>query len=186
MSGASRLRLLGQACVLMAVSLSAQADDATVPAACFADEVLLHVRAQFAKYGPRSGESEYFGYIYFKDGRVESAVTSGFTCRGQTDCTVNTAFARARIPKGAKVLGEWHTHPRIGAHELSQDDVNGANANRHIHCYAAFYSSPDGDIYRWSVEATSIPAAMASRTLIGNYRASEAPVVRTGPHAAAP
>lgn len=157
------------------LSLHALADEAAVSSGCFADEVLLSVREHFAKYGPRSTDQEYFGFIYFKNGRIESAVTAGFQCRGQTDCTVNTAFARARIPKGAKVLGEWHTHPRIGAPELSQDDVNGANANRHIRCYAAFYSSPDGDIFRWSVHSTSVPAAMASRTLIGNYRA---PVVR--------
>jgi hypothetical protein len=171
MSGASRLRLLGQAWVLMAVNFSAQAGEATVPAGCFEEEVLLHVRAQFAKYGPRSDRNEYFGFIYRKDDRIESAVTYGSDCRGQTDCTTNPAFARARIPHGARVLGEWHTHPRIGARELSMDDVSGAHANRHIRCYAAFYSSPDGEIYRWSVDSTSVPAAMASLTPIGNYRA---------------
>jgi hypothetical protein len=177
MSGASRLRLLGQACVLMAVSLSAQADDATVPAGCFEEEVVLHVRAQFAKYGPRSEQSEFFGFIYRKDDRVESAVTYGSQCRGQTDCSVNPAYARARIPKGAKVLGEWHTHPRIGASGLSIDDVSGAHANWHIRCYAAFYSSPDGVIHRWSVDSTSVPTAMASRTQVGNFRAPAVPVV---------
>jgi hypothetical protein len=152
----------------------AQADDVAPQSPCFEDEVLLHVRAQFAKYGPRSEQNEFFGFIYRKDDRVESAVTFGGECRGQTDCFVNPAFARARIPKGAKVLGEWHTHPRIGAPELSIDDVNGAYANRHIRCYAAFYSSPDGGIHRWSTAATSVPDAMASRALIGNYRASKA------------
>ena len=161
------------------LSLPALADEAAVSTGCFADEVLLNIRAQFAEYGPRSRDSEFFGFIYFKDGRIESAVAGGFQCRGQTDCTVNTAFARKRIPKGAKILGEWHTHPRIGAPELSQDDVSGANANRHIRCYAAFYSSPDGDIYRWSVDSTSVPVAMASRTLLGNYGKNLTGILRT-------
>jgi hypothetical protein len=155
--------------ILLAASLTVQAGELP-PEPCFEGEVLHHVRVQFASYGPRSKQNEFFGFIYRKDGRVEGAVTYGRECRGQSDCTVNPAFALARVPKGAKVLGEWHTHPHIGTRELSAADVRGAHANRHIRCYAAFYSSPDGAIYRWSTNATSVPTAMESRTQVGNYR----------------
>lgn len=171
MSGHHAFRVFGPAWILFAVSVSARAGDAT-PAACFEDEVLLHVREQFEIYGPRSSQYEYFGFIYRKDGRVDSAVTHDFGCRGQMECVVNTAFALRRVPKGAKVLGEWHTHPHF--HEadlLSIEDVRGAQANRHIRCYTAFYSSADGDIYRWNLEAPTVAAAMESRTQLGNYRA---------------
>ncbi len=171
MSGTYAFRVFGLAWILVAASLSARAGDAT-PAACFEDEVLFHVRAQFALYGPRSSQYEYFGFIYRKDGRVDSAVTRGSSCRDQTECVVNTGFARARIPKGAKVLGEWHTHPNFHESDaLSMEDVRGAQANRHIRCYTAFYSSHDGDTYRWNLDAPTVAAAMASRTRIGNYRA---------------
>ena len=166
MPDANAYRVLGAAWILLAVSLSARAGDAT-PAACFEDEVLLHVRAQFAIYGPRSSHYEYFGFIYRKDGRVDSAVTHDFGCRGQMKCVVNTAFALARVPKGAKVLGEWHTHPHHGSRSLSKDDVRGAYSNRHISCYRAFYSTPSGEIYQWSVDLTSVPMAMASRVRVG-------------------
>ena len=174
MSGTRAFRVLGPAWLLLAASLSVRAADAT-PAVCFEDEVLRHVREQFAIYGPRSSQYEYFGFIYRKDGRVDSAVTHDFECRGQTECVVNTAFALKRIPKGAKVLGEWHTHPHFHeADALSMEDVRGAQANRHIRCYTAFYSSHDGEIYRWNLDAPTVAAAMASRTWIGNYRASDA------------
>jgi hypothetical protein len=171
MSGVRLHRLLGRVCVLLFVVLSASANEVVVPGACFGEEVLVHVRAQFAKYGPRSAEQEYFGFIYAHDGHVESAVTSGSGCRGQLDCNVNPAFALKRIPKGARILGEWHTHPQVGSIELSLEDVNGAHANRHIHCYSSFYSTPDGGIFRWDIAATSVPDAMASRAEVGNYRA---------------
>jgi hypothetical protein len=175
MSGTSAFRLLGPAWILLAASLSARAGDATV-AACFEDEVLLHVREQYTIYGPRSSQYEYFGFIYRKDGRIDSAVTHYFDCRGTTDCVVNTAFALKRIPRGAKVLGEWHTHPHFHKSDaLTMDDVRGAQANRHIRCYTAFYSSHDGDIYRWNLDALTVAAAMASRTRVGNYRLSDAP-----------
>jgi hypothetical protein len=174
MSGAPAFRVLGPACLLLAAGLSARAGDATT-ADCFEDKVLLHVREQFAIYGPRSSQYEYFGFIYRKDGLVESAITHDFECRGQTECVVNTAFALKRIPKGAKVLGEWHTHPHFHeADALSPEDVRGAQANRHIRCYTAFYSSHDGEIYRWNLDAPTVAAAMASRTWIGNYRVSDA------------
>ena len=170
MSGTNAFRVFGPAWMLLAASLSARAGDAT-PAACYEDEVLLHVRAQFESYGPRSSQYEYFGFIYRKDGRVDSAVTHDFACRGQMECVVNTAFALRRIPKGAKVLGEWHTHPHFHeADALSLEDVRGARANRHVRCYSAFYSSHDGDIYRWNLEALTVAAAMVSRTWLGNYR----------------
>ena len=98
MSGAHAFRVFGAAWILLAASLSARAGDAT-PAACFEDEVLLHVREQFATYGPRSSQYEYFGFIYRKDGRIESAVTHDFGCRGQMECVVNTAFALKRDPQ---------------------------------------------------------------------------------------
>jgi hypothetical protein len=171
MSDANVFRVLGSVWTLLAANPLALAGEAT-PAACFEDEVLLHVRTQFAIYGPRSSQYEYFGFIYRKDGRVDSAVTHDFGCRGQTECVVNTGFALKRIPKGAKVLGEWHTHPHFhGSDALSMEDVRGAQANRHIRCYTAFYSSPDGDIYRWNLDAPTVAAAMASRTRLGNYRA---------------
>jgi hypothetical protein len=133
--------------------------------------VLQHVRGQFAIYGPRSARYEYFGFVYRKDGQLESAVTRGVECRDRPECVVNTVFALRRIPKGAKVLGEWHTHP--GFHEsdsLSTEDVLGAQANRHIRCYAAYYSTAAGEIFRWNLDAPTVTAAMASRTRIGNYR----------------
>ena len=170
MSGANGCRVLGTAWMLWSVSLSAWAGD-PIPAPCYEEEVLLHVRGQFATYGPRSSQLEYFGFIYRKDGRVESAVTHGFGCRGDAECVVNTAFALARIPKGAKVLGEWHTHPHFHEFDaLTLEDVQGAQANRHVRCYTAFYSSADGDIFRWNLDAPTVAAAMASRMRLGNYR----------------
>jgi hypothetical protein len=167
-------RLVGAWWLALTTSLAAQPGDAD-PVACFDDEVQLHVGEQFAIYGPRSTRYEYFGFIYRKDGRVASAVTHDFDCRGQAECVVNTAFALERIPKGAKILGEWHTHPHFHEPEqLSIDDVRGARANRHIRCYAAFYSSHDGDIYRWNIDTATVEAAMASRMWIGNYRAASA------------
>ena len=172
MSGTTAFRLLGPAWILLAASLSARAGDAT-PAACFEDEVLLHVREQFAIYGPRSSQYEYFGFIYRKDGQIDSAVTHDFECRGTTECVVNTAFALKRDPQGGQ--GAWRVaHPSalsMRSDALSMEDVRGAQANRHIRCYTAFYSSHDGDIYRWNLDAPTVAAAMASRTWIGNYRA---------------
>jgi len=170
MSRAPAFRAFGAAWILLSVSLSTAAAEAGSPP-CFEGEVIQHVREQFAIYGPRSSQYEYFGFIYRKDGQVDSAVTHDFGCRGQPECVVNTAFALKRIPKGAKVLGEWHTHPHFHeADALSKEDVRGAQANRHIRCYTAFYSSHGGEIYRWNLDAPTVAAAMASRTWIGNYR----------------
>jgi hypothetical protein len=170
MLAADSFRALGAAGILLAASNPAWAGD-PAPPACFDEDVLHHVREQFEIYGPRSSSREYFGFIYRKGDRIDSAVTRGFDCRGQTDCVVNTAFALARIPKGAKVLGEWHTHPGFQESDtLTPEDVTGAQANRHVRCYTAFYSNPDGDIYRWTLDAPTVPAAMASRIRVGNYR----------------
>ena len=169
MSRARAFRVFGAAWMLLSTGLSTKADEIGSPP-CFKDEVLQHVREQFAIYGPRSSQYEYFGFIYHKDGRVESAVTHDVSCRGQMECVVNPVFALRRIPKGAKVLGEWHTHPHFHeADVLSIEDVRGAQANRHIRCYTAFYSSADGDIFRWNLDAPSVAAAMASRTRLGSY-----------------
>jgi hypothetical protein len=171
MSPARGFRVFSAAWMLLSASLSTEASEiGSTP--CFEDEVMQHVRDQFAIYGPRSSQYEYFGFIYRKDGLVESAVTHDFECRGQMECVVNTVFALRRIPKGAKVLGEWHTHPHFHeADELSMEDVRGAQANRHVRCYTAFYSGSDGDIYRWNLDAPTVAAAMASRMRLGNYRA---------------
>ena len=173
MSPARVFRVFSAAWILLSVSLSTEASEiGSTP--CFEDEVMRHVRDQFAIYGPRSSQYEYFGFIYRKDGRVDSAVTHDFACRGQMECVVNTVFALRRIPKGAKVLGEWHTHPHFHeADALSMEDVRGARANRHIRCYTAFYSSHDGDFYRWNLDALTVAAAMASRMRLGNYRERE-------------
>jgi hypothetical protein len=172
MSGVCLHRLLGQVCVLLAAVSLVHAGEAAIPVECFEEEVLAHVREQFAKYGPKSDEREYFGFIYLRDGGVESAVTYGAGCRGQRDCSVNPAIALARVPKGSRVVGEWHTHPHFGSVSLSPEDVDGAHANRHIRCYATFYSVPHGAIYRWDIATTSVPDAMASRAEVGNYRAT--------------
>jgi hypothetical protein len=164
--------------ILVFSATSAQADPVSRPD-CDTAAVTAQVLEQFAIYGPRSSQYEYFGFIYRKDGRVESAVTHGFGCRGQIECVVNAAFALKLIPKGAKVLGEWHTHPHFHESDtLSLEDVRGAQANRHIRCYTAFYSSHDGDIYRWNLDAPTVAIAMASRTRVGNYRAVSGDVTR--------
>jgi hypothetical protein len=177
MSPARGFRVFSAAWILLSASLSTEASEiGSTP--CFEDEVMQHVRDQFAIYGPRSSQYEYFGFIYRKDGRVESAVTHDVPCRGQMECVVNTVFARRRIPKGAKVLGEWHTHPHFHeADVLSMEDVRGAQANRHVRCYTAFYSSSAGDIYRWNLDAPTVAAAMASRMRLGNYREPDEPAV---------
>jgi hypothetical protein len=175
MSCAPAFRAFGAAWILISVSLSTAASEAG-SSPCFEAEVIQHVREQFATYGPRSSQYEYFGFIYRKDGRVASAVTHDFSCRGRMECVVNPVFALRRIPKGAQVLGEWHTHPHFHeADALSIEDVRGARANHHIRCYTAFYSSADGDIYRWKLDAATVPAAMASRTRLGNYRDPDEP-----------
>jgi hypothetical protein len=138
---------------------------------CFEDEVEAHVLEQFSIYGPLSTDREYFGFVYRHEGVIASAISRGSVCRWAQACEVNTRRAAALIPKGAKVLGEWHTHPHAtGSQRLSPEDVRGANGNLHIRCYRAFYSKPNGEIYSWNLESTVVPVAMASLVLLGNYR----------------
>ena len=159
-----RLTLLA---MLIAVPLCCNAEDEQ--AKCRRDEVAAHVRQQYLVYGPQSIRNEYFGFIYSVDGVIGSAITRGNICPEPSKCGINTRAAGARIPAGAKVLGEWHTHPLHGSTVLSKDDVTGAYGNRRIGCYVAFYSKPNGEIFAWDPKQTSVPTAMASRVLIGRY-----------------
>jgi hypothetical protein len=105
------------------------------------------------------------------DRAIDSVVVSSNRCRGPDGCKVDTRLAAKRIPKRAKVLGEWHTHPHLnGSRSLSAEDVNGAHQNIHIRCYAAYYAGPTGRVYRWDPHSTSVPTAMASRENLGSYR----------------
>lgn len=158
--------------VLMAVvppCLSAEMTD------CFTEEVEAHVIEQFQIHGPLSRDREYFGFVFRYQGKIESATERGRRCNSRQSCEVRTAGAAAKIPKGAKVLGEWHTHPREqGVETLSPEDVRGANDNRHIRCYRAFFSTPGGNILTWDTNATAVVAAMKTKVLLGNYRKLDA------------
>ena len=166
----------GLLCVLLAIATATEARAPShyrIEAAtnCPQDMVDVHVRQQLALYGPRSTAGEYFGFVFFFEGSINSAVVKGRSCSDSNACSIDTAQAAPLIPKGAKVLGEWHTHSQNGgAGTLSAEDVRGARGNRHIRCYAAYYSQPDGDIYAWNPLQTSVPTAMASRVLIGSWR----------------
>jgi len=146
--------------VLVGLSAAAHAEDeqhSSPDPACPRSEVLAHVQAQFRLYGPLSERREYFGFIYRSNGEVESSVAMGRVCGNNHVCGIKIAPAAKGIPAGAKVLGEWHTHPLVdGSRNLSVQDVRGAFHNRHIRCYTAFYSAPNGDIYRWDVSQTSV------------------------------
>lgn len=158
------------AVVLIAVASrsGAQSDESD----CLRKEVEAHVLEQFTIYGPKSANHEYFGFVYRHDGVLASAVTRSRPCHA-AKCVVDSAEALRSMPRSAKVLGEWHTHPHGGSPGLSKEDVRGAYNNRHIRCYQAFYSTPGGAIYTWSPNQMSVPVAMASRAPIGNYK--EAP-----------
>jgi hypothetical protein len=168
-------------CILLAFSTCTEAQEApdyraAAATECPQDMVDSHVREQFAIYGPRSRDREYFGFIFLFEGVINSAVIEGPRCPNSNSCGINTAKAAPLIPKGARVLGEWHTHPQSGnAGILSLEDVGGARGNRLIHCYAAYYSKPDGDIYAWNPLQTSVHTAMASCVLIGSYRHESSP-----------
>lgn len=183
--GYARARFLAL-CALLAGAYGARASEdvtSTTKSGCDRPGVLEHTLGQFRHYGPRSDDHEYFGFIYRQDGEIASAVTRGTRCHGTDGCVTNTRFAAQRVPKGSKVLGEWHTHPRIGTRQLSMEDVSGANGNSRIRCYTAYYSAPDGEIYAWDPRSTSVPAAMNSRSLVGQYelrgRAEEPAFVAT-------
>lgn len=166
--------------VLVGLSAAAYADDEQDPGAdraCPRAAVLAHVLAQFREYGPLSEKREYFGFIYLSNGEVESSVAKGRVCDSSYFCGVKTEPAAKGIPVGSKVLGEWHTHPHGGSRNLSAEDVRGAFHNRHIRCYSAFYSAPNGDIYRWDTYQTSVPTAMNTREYVGNHHDPPAVVV---------
>lgn len=155
------------AIALMAITFSSNAE--SWASACLQKELEAHVREQFAIYGPQSAGHEYFGFIYLHDGVIASAVTRSRPCATSGKCVVDSSEAIRSIPRPAKVLGEWHTHPHDGSPSLSKDDVRGAYSNRHISCYLAFYSTPAGDIFAWNPTRISVPVAMASRAPVGNY-----------------
>src|SRR5262245_40062045 len=141
------IRRLSLAILILSMAIAGHATD--LAADCSQAAVEDHVREQFALYGPRSGKHEYFGFVYVHEGVIGSAVTRSRACpKGR--CVVNSAQAIGLVPRAARLLGEWHTHPRDGSRSLSNDDVRGAYGNRHIRCYRAFYSTPSGEIYRWS------------------------------------
>lgn len=137
---------------------------------CPLQEITVHVLQQIEVYGPLSIEHEYFGFIYRLDGVIGTALTRSSKCHISGNCTVKTRKAAKLIPAGAKIFGEWHTHPHHGSRSLSTLDVRGAYYNRHIRCYSAFFSAPSGEIYLWDAKDASVQTAMASRVLIGNYR----------------
>lgn len=154
---------------ILLLSIAIQGDATDLAADCSQSAVEAHVREQFALYGPRSGSHEYFGFVYLHEGVIGSAVTRSRACPKAGRCVVDSGAAIALVPRAAKVLGEWHTHPHDGSLSLSKEDVRGAYNNRHIKCYRAFYSTPSGEIYLWSADRISVPTAMASRVQIGNY-----------------
>jgi len=170
----SPLRLFCIQLILAGLSLLAYAEgsrETGVDTACARDEVLTHVLAQFRLYGPLSRNREYFGFIFRSGSEIQSTVVQGSVCGFNKACRVDTEPAARGIPPGAKVLGEWHTHPhRDGSRILSIADVRGAYRNRRIRCYSAYYSEPNGEINTWDVNTDSVPVAMNSRSLLGNYR----------------
>jgi hypothetical protein len=129
---------------------------------------VVHVQRQFAYYGPLSIDHEYFGFIYRQNGVIDSAVIRSGRCAAG-NCVVDAAGALEQVPRGSKVLGEWHTHPHDGSTRLSPEDVRGAYRNRQIRCYVPFYSGSNGKVYSWDPASTSVPVAMASRVALGSY-----------------
>jgi hypothetical protein len=154
------------ASLLFACCAGATAADSSVD--CEHEKIAAFARLEFEIYGPFSTDVEYFGFI-FRDGeRFRSAVVRSRRC-GIDTCVIHVDEAGKTIPKGAMVLGEWHTHPRDGAPQLSEYDVRGAYRNRHVRCYSAFYSNPKGEIFEWNPARTSVTTAMASRARVGKY-----------------
>ncbi|MEO8016720.1 MAG: hypothetical protein ABI769_02820 [Pseudomonadota bacterium] len=154
--------------LLVAAPFCCNADDSSE---CHAAQVVEHVMEQFAIYGPRSTDREFFGFIYRNHGVIASAVVRGPVCEWTQFCEVNTGKAAPLIPQGAKVLGEWHTHPHVtGSRRLSPGDVLGANKNSHIRCYRAYFSTASGEIFSWSPGVVSVWLATDSMVRMGNYR----------------
>jgi hypothetical protein len=164
----SLIHRLSLAIMLLSMAIQGHATD--LAADCSQSAVDAHVREQFALYGPRSEKYEYFGFVYLHEGVIGSAVIRSRACSKAGRCVVDSAAAIGLVPRTAKLLGEWHTHPRHGSPSLSMDDVRGAYSNRHIRCYRAFYSTPSGEIYRWSTDQSSVPVAMASRVQVPGLR----------------
>jgi proteasome lid subunit RPN8/RPN11 len=164
------MNVVTRLCLLAALIGTAFSSKAADPGSeCLTKEVEVHVREQFALYGPQSEHHEYFGFIYVHEGVIGSAVVRSRDCHG-AKCVVDSSKAAQLMPRGAIVLGEWHTHPHGGSPSLSKEDVRGAYSNRHISCYLAFYSTPSGEIFAWNPNRVSVPIAMASRTAVGNYK----------------
>jgi hypothetical protein len=159
------LRALLASLLLADCMRAAAADDS---AECDRPKISAHVRLQFEIYGPLSENVEYFGFVFHDGIRLQSAVVQSRRC-GADDCLIHVDEAGRKIPKGARVIGEWHTHPHVGAPQLSVHDVRGAYRTRRVRCYSAFYSNPDGEIFEWSPGQTSVPTAMASRLPVGTY-----------------
>jgi len=145
---------LGLPLLLAAAPLCCNANEA--PMDCHRAAVHAHVTLQIGIYGPLSIDREYFGFVYLHEGTIGSAVVRGKPCPRSFECGVNTTAAAASIPRGAKVLGEWHTHPKGGSETLSAEDVSGAYANRHIRCYVAFLGLPDGEIFAWDINLGTV------------------------------
>ena len=162
---------LARASVFLLLGVMPFACRAETTAECFTAEVEAHVLEQFRIHGPLSRKREYFGFVYRIDGAIGSATTRGIVCRWTEPCEVNARRAAEKIPAGAKVVGEWHTHPHeSGSVLLSASDVRGANDNRHIRCYRAFFSTSNGEILSWNPNAEAVPIAMATALRLGNYR----------------
>ncbi len=165
------MRRLAHALVFLLLGIASWSCHAQDAAECLPQVVDAHVLEQFRIYGPLSSRREYFGYIYRIGGLVRSATTHGSVCRWSEPCEVNTRRAASKIPGGAKVLGEWHTHPReSGSQRLSEADVRGANHNRRIRCYRTYFSTAHGDIFSWNPDAADVSTAMASAVGLGNYK----------------
>lgn len=170
--GMGTLRRVALSFLLWAASICCNAGEAEI--AFLRAEVDAHVLGQFAVFGPLSKKHEFFGYVYRHEGILASAVVRSPRCSSLRMCGLDTAAAAKLIPKGARVLAEWHTHPHHGSSQLSKEDVGGAHANRQIAGYTPYYSTPVGEIYAWDPRFDWVPDAMASAVLIGNYRAQAA------------
>lgn len=157
--------------LLAGAGLFAHADEALPPSA--REQVDAHVREQFQVFGPLSEQHEFFGYVYWLDGVLESAVIRSRKCWSPRVCGLDTAEAARLIPGQARVLAEWHTHPHDGSSQLSSDDVTGAYINRRIPGYTPYFSMPNGEIYAWDPRQARVSAAMASARLLGSYRSAQ-------------
>ncbi len=156
---------------LCAIAHAEGENDSAADLTCRRAEVLAHVEAQIRVYGPLSLKREYFGFIYHDGQSVKSSVVKGSLCDTSLTCSVNSRGAAEGLPRGAKVLGEWHTHPGgDSSNGLSAGDVRGAWNNRKIRCYTAFYAASNGKFYSWNPASTSVAVAMRSRVLLGDYR----------------